>query len=236
MSMTELIARNIRAQRLAQGMTQEELATKIFTTRQTVSNYETGKSKPDYETVGKIAAALGVSAEVLLYDSSNRRKKVKVWWMLAATGFVFILARSFRFSSLLVNNDCMPGYLTYAQGYIMVLIPAVCAFGGYISLRLYELYVRKSELRVNHAKIGLILSALLFAAWFLAAFAELPKIYEAASDPVKNQYGGPAMLSDYIETFYYRYIFRMVSQLPILNSFFVLLGGFAAVCANGENV
>ena len=31
--MTELISKNIRAQRLAQGMTQEQLAAKVFTTR-----------------------------------------------------------------------------------------------------------------------------------------------------------------------------------------------------------
>ena len=55
--MTELISKNIRAQRLAQGMTQEQLAAKVFTTRQCISNYETGKSKPDSETIGKIAGA-----------------------------------------------------------------------------------------------------------------------------------------------------------------------------------
>ena len=42
--MTELISKNIRAQRLAQGMTQEQLAAKVFTTRQCISNYETGGS------------------------------------------------------------------------------------------------------------------------------------------------------------------------------------------------
>ena len=41
------IGKNIRQLRTQQNMTQDELAQKLFVTRQTVSNYETGKSKPD---------------------------------------------------------------------------------------------------------------------------------------------------------------------------------------------
>ena len=231
--MTELIAKNIRAQRLAQGMTQEELATKIFTTRQSISNYETGKSTPDYETIGKIATALGVNAEMLLYDMNNRRKKVRVWGMFATTGFLFALAYSLSLSPTLLNTH-LPEYLTYMQGYITVLRPAVCTLLGWILVRLYELYVRKSGLSMKHARIFLILVALLFAAWLLAALLELPKFYEALSDTAKNQYGGPAKLSIYLETFYYKYIVRIMSRIPILNCFFVPLGGFTAVCANGE--
>lgn len=116
--MTELISKNIRAQRLAQGMTQEQLAAKVFTTRQCISNYETGKSKPDYETIGKIAMAPGISTEELLYDASERRKKVRAWCILAAIIFFFGLARSLCHSNLLISNATMPGRLTYVQGYM----------------------------------------------------------------------------------------------------------------------
>ena len=110
--MTELISKNIRAQRIAQGVTQEQLAAKVFTTRQCISNYETGKSKPDYETIGKIAMAPGISAEELLYDASERRKKVRAWCILAAIIFFFGLARSLCHSNLLISNATMPGRLT----------------------------------------------------------------------------------------------------------------------------
>ncbi len=36
------VGENIRSRRLALRMTQEELAAKLYTTRQTVSNYEQG--------------------------------------------------------------------------------------------------------------------------------------------------------------------------------------------------
>lgn len=41
------IGKNIRQLRIQKNMTQDELAQKLFVTRQTVRNYETGKSKPD---------------------------------------------------------------------------------------------------------------------------------------------------------------------------------------------
>lgn len=41
------IGKNIRTLREKKGMTQEELAQALFVTRQTVSNYETGRSRPD---------------------------------------------------------------------------------------------------------------------------------------------------------------------------------------------
>lgn len=38
------IGRNIREQRMKKGLSQEELAEKLYVTRQTISNYETGVS------------------------------------------------------------------------------------------------------------------------------------------------------------------------------------------------
>ena len=38
------IGRNIREQRMKKGLSQEELSEKLYVTRQTISNYETGVS------------------------------------------------------------------------------------------------------------------------------------------------------------------------------------------------
>lgn len=66
------IGRNIRNFRKKARMTQEELAEKLYTTRQTISNYETGKSEPDFETVGKIADAFGIEIVDLLTDKQSK--------------------------------------------------------------------------------------------------------------------------------------------------------------------
>ena len=43
------IGKNIRDLRKRQNMTQDELAARLFVTRQTVSNYENGRTRPDVE-------------------------------------------------------------------------------------------------------------------------------------------------------------------------------------------
>ena len=48
------VAKHIRALRNKRQLTQEELAEKLFVTRQTVSNWETAKSQPDVETLEKL--------------------------------------------------------------------------------------------------------------------------------------------------------------------------------------
>ena len=61
------IGSNIRKLRTGQGLTQDQLAEKLFVTRQTVSNWERGASQPDLAQLETIAAALGVEVMDLLY-------------------------------------------------------------------------------------------------------------------------------------------------------------------------
>ena len=49
------IGKYLRNIRLEKQISQEELAEKVFTTRQTISNYETGKSAPDLEMIEALA-------------------------------------------------------------------------------------------------------------------------------------------------------------------------------------
>lgn len=60
------IGANIRRARTRRKLTQDDLAQAVHTTRQTISNYETGRSRPDVETLQRIADALGVELTALL--------------------------------------------------------------------------------------------------------------------------------------------------------------------------
>ena len=60
------IGKNIKALRMAKGMTQEDLAA-LFVTRQTVSNYENGRSRPDLDMLLNIAQVLDTDATAILY-------------------------------------------------------------------------------------------------------------------------------------------------------------------------
>lgn len=85
------IGKNIRSLRIRKGMTQEQFAEKLFVTRQTVSNYETGKSRPDIEMVMNIAQVLETDANTVLYGPqtvSNRERDLRA---LFISGGVFLV-------------------------------------------------------------------------------------------------------------------------------------------------
>lgn len=61
------IGGTIKKLRTGQGLTQDQLAEKLYVTRQTVSNWERGTSQPDLEQLETIATALEVDVMTLLY-------------------------------------------------------------------------------------------------------------------------------------------------------------------------
>ena len=73
------IGKNIRDLRKRQNMTQDELAARLFVTRQTVSNYENGRTRPDVEQILRLAEIFGTDANAVLYGPpvpESRRRAV----------------------------------------------------------------------------------------------------------------------------------------------------------------
>ena len=70
------IAKRISLRRKELGLTQKELAEKLFVSDKTVSRWETGKQIPDALMMQKIAAALDMSVAEL-YGGENTQKSVK---------------------------------------------------------------------------------------------------------------------------------------------------------------
>lgn len=65
------LGENIKNARINKGITQEELATALNTTKATISRYELDKRKPDVEQIQRIAAFLGVHEIALLPDTDH---------------------------------------------------------------------------------------------------------------------------------------------------------------------
>lgn len=60
------LGNNIKAKREAKGMTQQELADKLFVSRQTVSRWESGARTPDIIMCKKITLVLGIALDDLI--------------------------------------------------------------------------------------------------------------------------------------------------------------------------
>lgn len=93
------IAEQISRLRKEKGLTQAQLAERLHVTRQTVSNYENGKSEPDLDMLAAIAAALDTDTATLLGMSPSpapmvskrkQRNRLFLWAALLAVAWVII--------------------------------------------------------------------------------------------------------------------------------------------------
>ena len=89
------IAANIKALRREKGLSQDELARRLHVTRQTVSAWERGISRPGLDALGQIARALETGEDRLLYGGEEQKRPsyraVPYWPVLGVIpGFLFV--------------------------------------------------------------------------------------------------------------------------------------------------
>lgn len=90
------IGKNIKQLRQIKNMTQDELAEKLFVTRQTVSNYEIGRTRPDIDMLTKMAEVLDVDVHAVLYGLPEpiSKKKEIIKTCVAAAGVLTLFVVS----------------------------------------------------------------------------------------------------------------------------------------------
>ena len=67
------VSTTIKVLRIEKGINQEQLAEQLHVTRQAVSNWETGRTQPDIETLKQIAEYFDVSVERLIYGREYKK-------------------------------------------------------------------------------------------------------------------------------------------------------------------
>ena len=65
------ISKNIKLLRQERNMTQDQLAEKLFVTRQAISSWENDRTQPDVYMLGRLREVFGVSIEELLYGKKR---------------------------------------------------------------------------------------------------------------------------------------------------------------------
>lgn len=68
------LAENLKARRIEQEMSQEELAGYAGVTRKQIATYELGERLPSFYVGLAIAKALGITAEELAYGTKSKRR------------------------------------------------------------------------------------------------------------------------------------------------------------------
>lgn len=69
--LTSPLAKRIRGLREGAGISQARLAKLVFVSRQTVINWEKGRTLPDAESLKRLSAAFGITLDALLDERSE---------------------------------------------------------------------------------------------------------------------------------------------------------------------
>ena len=71
------IEKKIKEARVNAGLTQEQVAEKIMVSRQTISNWENGKSLPDIISIMKLSDLYQISLDELLKGDTKMKEKIE---------------------------------------------------------------------------------------------------------------------------------------------------------------
>ncbi len=157
------IAKNIRDLRSRKNMTQDELAEQLFVTRQTVSNYETGKSRPDVEMLARIAEILETDVNALIYGPAPDMKKGEQQKLIIGAA-VTILAGLLYAIFRPIEKDLMNStfYLGPMLMVIQLLFPLFLFSAGWTLMQLTSMALKWNPRRMDWCRwIGFALTILL---------------------------------------------------------------------------
>lgn len=143
------IGNHIRLLRIQKQMTQDELAEKLFVSRQTISNYETGRSQPDLDMLLRISDALGVTAQSILYGTPDtaeqltaKKQAIAASFTIAALAIVYHLLTQLR--AAFAPRFIMGGLFYFL---LFLLRPILFLLAGWTLMQLASVLTRIRPLR-----------------------------------------------------------------------------------------
>ena len=170
------IGKNIKHFRIKRNLTQDQLAEQLFVTRQTVSNYETGKSRPDIDMLVKISQVLGIDIHQVIYGPEAQTLKLEVIRLIVGAGIIALLgilwAVLVPIAQVLSRTqyDASLGEVIY-----FVIKPLMCLTAGWTLAQLVGMALRKKPLdqkwarRVGAVLLVLVIICAMLMAWWIGA-------------------------------------------------------------------
>lgn len=174
------IGSNIKKLRVACGLTQDQLAERLFVTRQTVSSWERAASRPSLEQLEAIAAALGEDVTTLLYGPKPKyrpgRKRVILAGVLLALAVAAVVLGAVlppQLTGWVMRRK--PGWAWYMVGF-RPLEGLLLGLGlvGAASLRWPLALPKAAGRRCLWAALGCLLVSPLFFAWIWLGHCPYP--------------------------------------------------------------
>lgn len=128
------IERKLKDARLSSGLTQEQVAEKIMVSRQTISNWENGKSLPDIISIMKLSDLYQISLDDLLKGDPKMKEKVEKDVIAARGNKRFILTTGIIVFAVAVvylisiyTGGVFRDFCESALGWVLLGIGVACA-------------------------------------------------------------------------------------------------------------
>ena len=224
------IGKNIRRLRNSKHMTQDDLAEKLFVSRQTVSNYETGKSNPDIDMLLKIAEVLEADVNVLIFgapDTSGRSRDIRR--LITAGAVLAVLAVLYLRLAPWARELMMTVYISSPFLWLHFLLPPVLLLlTGWVFMQFARVFMKARSLSgkwaatVFYAAVFLVVLYFVSVLPFLIEDAHVTFSYLAARrDPAISSVSsadGPHLFPEFIRN----YSGLAVNRIYTLRSSFLL--------------
>ena len=152
------ISNNLRQLRLNSGMTQEQVAEKIGVTRQALSSYESGRTRPDIDMLLRLSEVYGTDIDGVVYGQNRALKSLRIIKTVSLFLYGAIAVLTVISSALLWSANRFyaipPGQLSAEE---KILLES--------RMRLTSAWETVDGIILTLTLIGFILLLILFAAW-----------------------------------------------------------------------
>lgn len=125
------VGTQIKKYRSNMGISQEELAEKVYVSRQTVSNWETGKNYPDIHSVLLLSSVFNVSLDQLIKgDVEIMKKEIKETEIKKLNKYAGIYA-----AFLILTVISLVPFIAFMGWYGMIPWGVLCAIAVYFAFK-----------------------------------------------------------------------------------------------------
>ena len=159
------IGKNIKHLREKNKLSQEQLAEKLFVTRQTISNYETGRSRPDVEMLTRIADVLDADVNTVIYGVQPTPEQ---WLERKTLGIAFLITFVLGITWFTLLPLAQAYQTRYYNTDLSVLLritvlPSLLMMLGWTVMQSFHIFLGTKRLEGKNISLlrGIILTALL---------------------------------------------------------------------------
>ena len=176
------IGKNIKSLREEKKLSQDQLAEKLFVTRQTVSNYETGRSRPDVEMLTRIADVLDVDANTVIYGVEpspeqrlERNALVIAFLITLVLGLAWFILAPLVEAYTVRHYDVVPQFLLQ-----IILLPSFLIMLGWTIMQSFHVFLGAKRLKGKNIRLfrGILLTTLLL--WIVLVLPPLVDLLRLA--------------------------------------------------------